>query len=94
MNETACGRAGDEVSFGVRPEHISISEGGGVRLADVRVDLVEHLGGQMMLYSTTEDHQPLTIAIDGQRHVEPGARVATYVDPARYHIFGEDGRAL
>ena len=88
------GGAGNAVSFGVRPEHISIGNGGGVRLADVTVDLVEQLGGQTMLYATTTDNQALTIAIDGQRNVELGAALTVYADPTRYHVFAEDGQAV
>jgi multiple sugar transport system ATP-binding protein len=88
------GAAGESVTFGVRPEHISIRDGSGVRLADVRVDLVEQLGGQTMLYTTTADKQPLTIAVDGQQQVEMGAGITAYVDPKRYHVFAGDGRAL
>ncbi|MBN9308966.1 sn-glycerol-3-phosphate ABC transporter ATP-binding protein UgpC [Devosia sp.] len=86
--------AGEAVTFGVRPEHIGISAGSGVPLAEVRVDLVEQLGGQTMVYATTADGQPLTIAVDGQRALEPGSTLTAYVDPARYHVFAVDGRAL
>ncbi|MGN6487025.1 MAG: ABC transporter ATP-binding protein [Devosia sp.] len=86
--------AGDKVTFGVRPEHIAIADGAGVRLADVKVDLVEQLGGQTMVYATTADGQPLTIAVDGQRQVQLGSTLTAYVDPARYHVFGADGRAI
>ncbi len=82
------------VTFGVRPEHIGISEGSGVPLAEVKVDLVEQLGGQTMVYATTADGQPLTIAVDGQRQLELGQRLTAFVDPARYHVFAEDGRAI
>ena len=87
-------RAGDRVTFGVRPEHVSISEGAGVRLAEVKVDLVEHLGGTTMLYTRTGDGQGLTIAINGQSEVPVGATVTAYVDPALYHVFAESGAAL
>jgi multiple sugar transport system ATP-binding protein len=87
-------RAGDEVTFGVRPEHITINADTGVRLADVQVDLVEQLGGSTMLYTTTADKQPLTIAIDGQRQVPLGSTITAYVDPARYHLFAADGRSI
>jgi multiple sugar transport system ATP-binding protein len=86
--------AGEKVTFGVRPEHIAIAGGAGVKLADVKVDLVEQLGGQTMVYTTTADGQPLTIAVDGQRQVELGSTLTAYVDPARYHVFGADGRAI
>jgi multiple sugar transport system ATP-binding protein len=88
------GNIGDNVTFGVRPEHITITEGSGVRLADVRVDLVEQLGGSTMLYTTTEGKQPLTIAITGQQPIAIGSRLTAYVDPARYHVFSESGATI
>ena len=88
------GKAGDAVTFGVRPEHISIGEGRGVRLADVRVDLVEQLGGATMLHTVTADHQPLTIALNGQADISLGSMVTAYVDPALYHVFSEGGQAI
>ncbi|MEO6012897.1 MAG: sn-glycerol-3-phosphate ABC transporter ATP-binding protein UgpC [Devosia sp.] len=85
---------GDKITFGVRPEHLTIVEGSGTRFADVRVDLVEQLGDATMLYASTKGGQPLTIALDGQRKIETGTMVPTYIDPARYHVFGADGMAL
>jgi multiple sugar transport system ATP-binding protein len=82
------------VTFGVRPEHITLRADAGVKLADVTVDLVEQLGGATMLYATTSDNQPLTIAMDGQQQVALGSKATAYVDPARTHIFGTDGRAF
>jgi multiple sugar transport system ATP-binding protein len=90
----AADTVGETVKFGVRPEHVGINEGQGVRIGEVRVDLVEQLGGQTMVYATTADNQPLTIAVDGQQEVERGATLTAYVDPARYHVFGKDGLAL
>jgi len=87
------GADGSPVTFGVRPEHITLREGSGAKLADVRVDLVEHLGGSTMLYATTADGQPMTIAMDGQQQVALGSTVAAHVDPARTHVFGADGKA-
>ncbi len=85
---------GEAVTFGVRPEHISIAEGSGVRLTDVKVDLVEQLGGSTLLYATTLDGQPLAIALEGQRVVETGSTVTAYADPRRCHLFGANGQAL
>jgi multiple sugar transport system ATP-binding protein len=83
-----------KVTFGVRPEHIGITEGSGVPLAEVTVELVEQLGGQTMVYTTTADGQSLTIAVDGQQNVGMGSKLTAYVDPARYHVFAADGRAV
>jgi multiple sugar transport system ATP-binding protein len=84
----------DKVIFGIRPEHMGITEAAGTKLADVRVELVEHLGDQTMLYASTKGGQPLTIALSGQQHIESGSTVTAYVDPSKYHAFNEDGRAL
>ena len=87
-------KVGDKVLFGIRPEHIGMTEESGVKLADLRVDLVEQLGDMTMVYASTMRGQPLTIALEGQRHIAPGTMLPTYIDPNRYHVFGPDGRAL
>jgi len=87
------GAEGSPVTFGVRPEHITLREGSGIKLADVRIDLVEHLGGSTMLYATTTDGQPLTIAMEGQQQIALGTNVIAHVDPTRTHVFGADGKA-
>ena len=92
--QRAAGGDGSPVTFGVRPEHITLKADSGVKLADVTVDLVEQLGGATMLYATTADNQPLTIAMDGQQQIGLGEKATAYVDPARTHIFGVDGKAF
>jgi multiple sugar transport system ATP-binding protein len=81
-------------TLGIRPEHITIADGSGVKFADVTVDLVENLGGQTVVYATTTDGQALTIVLEGQRNVAIGSKVAAYVDPAKAHIFDAEGMAL
>jgi multiple sugar transport system ATP-binding protein len=95
LRQQVSGRAPkDKIVFGIRPEHMGITEAAGTKLADVRVDLVEHLGDQTMLYASTAGGQPLTIALTGQQHIAAGSTVTAYVDPEKYHAFGEDGRAF
>jgi multiple sugar transport system ATP-binding protein len=81
-------------TLGIRPEHITIADGSGTKLADVRVDLVENLGGQTVVYATTADGQPLTIVLEGQRRFELGSTVSAYIDPARVHLFNAEGLAI
>jgi multiple sugar transport system ATP-binding protein len=87
-------KVGDKVLFGIRPEHIGITEASGVKLADLKVDLVEQLGDTTMVYASTLRGQPLTIALEGQRHIEAGTTLPTFIDPSRYHVFGPDGLAI
>jgi multiple sugar transport system ATP-binding protein len=87
-------KADDKITFGIRPEHMGITDKAGVKLADVRVDLVEQLGDATMIYASTRGGQPLTIALEGQQNIALGSTVTAYVDPTRYHAFGSDGMAL
>ncbi|MBY3219272.1 ABC transporter ATP-binding protein [Rhizobium laguerreae] len=87
------GEAGEEVTFGIRPEHLSLAEGA-ITLSTVNVDLVENLGGATMLYTTTPDNQLLTVALDGQQKVAPGAIVKASFDPARCHVFDAAGKTI
>jgi multiple sugar transport system ATP-binding protein len=87
------GSAGQEVTFGIRPEHLSVSDGG-IALATVDIDLVENLGGATMLYTKTPDGQNLTVALDGQQKVERGTNVTASFDPARCHVFDASGATI
>ncbi|MDR7143902.1 sn-glycerol-3-phosphate ABC transporter ATP-binding protein UgpC [Rhizobium sp. BE258] len=87
------GSAGQDVTFGIRPEHLGVADAG-TALATVNVDLVENLGGATMLYTTTPDGQQLTIALDGQQKVERGTNVKTSFDPARCHVFDASGATI
>ncbi|UYN98925.1 MAG: sn-glycerol-3-phosphate ABC transporter ATP-binding protein UgpC [Devosia sp.] len=80
--------------LGIRPEHITISAGSGVKLAEVQVDLVENLGGQTVVYATTADGQAMTIVLEGQRKVDLQSALSIYVDPANIHIFDAEGLAI
>jgi multiple sugar transport system ATP-binding protein len=81
-------------TLGVRPEHIGITDSEGVKLADVKVELIESLGGQTLVYATTTDGQAMTVALNGQRQVEVGTSIPVYIDPARIHLFAANGNAL
>ena len=81
-------------TLGARPEHITLAQGSGIKLADVRVDLVENLGGQTVVYATTADGQPVNIVLEGQRAVELGSTVSAHIDPARMHLFNAAGDVI
>jgi len=89
---TAAG-PGDPVTFGARPEHLSV-KAGGVALGPAHVDLVEHLGGQTILYVSMKDGQALAVVLDDQQPVRFGDTVNIHIDPARCHLFAADGAVL
>ena len=81
-------------TLGIRPEHITLTPGSGTKLADLRVDLVENLGGQTVVYATTTDNQPVNIVLEGQSPVTLGSTVSAHIDPARLHLFNAAGDTL
>jgi multiple sugar transport system ATP-binding protein len=86
--------AGAPVTLGVRPEHLTANGGDGIKLADVKVDLVENLGGETLLYARAADGQALTVSLDGQQQVGAGSLIAARTAADRCHVFDHDGRAL
>ena len=81
-------------TLGIRPEHITLGEGSGIKLADLKVDLVESLGGQTVIYASTADNQPMIVVLEGQRSVELGSTVTAHVDPTRVHLFNAEGTRI
>ena len=84
---------GQPVTLGARPEHLNGGDRG-VSLGNARVDLVEHLGGQTILYVTLHGGQALTVALEDQQAIRAGETVSIHIDPERCHLFGPDGVTL
>jgi multiple sugar transport system ATP-binding protein len=86
-------KVGDTVTFGARPEHLTVA-GNGISLGEARVDLVEHLGGQTVLYASLKGGQTLTVALEDQQPIRAGETVTIHIDPERCHLFSADGAVL
>jgi multiple sugar transport system ATP-binding protein len=86
-------RAADEL--GIRPEHVSVvCAEGQLPLLPLRVELIENLGGQSIIYATTPGQQPMTVAVEGQLRFEPGTTIQSFVKPEACHLFDGDGNAI
>ncbi|GLS23395.1 sugar ABC transporter ATP-binding protein [Labrys miyagiensis] len=87
-------RTGEPVTFGVRPEHIQVGGEAGEALGEVKINLVEHLGGGTVLYATTAGGENLTVSAAGQLRVHHGESVPLRIDPAICHVFDDKGATL
>ncbi len=88
------GVAPGPVTFGVRPEHLSIATGAEADFRG-RVEIVEKLGAESLAYLQTEfSAEPVTIRIPEQPVVRPGDEVGVRVARERFHLFGETGAVL
>jgi multiple sugar transport system ATP-binding protein len=83
----------EPLTFGLRPEHMQ-PQVRAASLGEASVQLVEHLGGSTVVYTSTPDGQAATVLLEGQRPIRIGEAIPLSFDLANTHIFGADGRRL
>ena len=86
-------RAGDEVTLGIRPEHLAEGGGGDVEIRG-EVDVIERLGGESYLYVGLGDQSSLVVCGGGDSPAKRGESVTIGVPAAACHLFGADGMAI
>jgi multiple sugar transport system ATP-binding protein len=83
--------------IGVRPENVIVRPAGGGRLAG-RVELVESLGADTLIYASVEgqgDHGVQLIARQNERTgLHPGDAVGLDIVPASFHLFDRQGHTV
>ncbi|MCC6468165.1 MAG: sn-glycerol-3-phosphate import ATP-binding protein UgpC [Alphaproteobacteria bacterium] len=81
-NATAAG----EVTVGIRPEHLTLGGADGVSLP-IKVELIEHLGAEALVYGHLPGGAALTARIDGETDVALDAQLTLSVEPRHIHLF-------
>jgi lactose/L-arabinose transport system ATP-binding protein len=81
--------AGAEVSVGLRPQHLKLTEG-----TTHRVDLTEALGGVAYVHLTAPSGEKLIVERHDQVMLDPGATVGVTFDPGNAMVFAADGLRL
>jgi len=88
---------GQNVTLGVRPEHVHIerSHEGELGLA-ATIELTERLGATSFLYCALADGTKLTVQVAGQAQGQPGERIEVAIPASKAHLFdpSEAGLAL
>jgi ABC-type sugar transport system ATPase subunit len=91
---TPASAAGTAVSFGVRPEDLSIANGSEYLFEGV-VDYVEQLGEVQLIYlDIGRSDEPLVTKLPGNAMVERGARLKLTADAGDLHIFDGNGHSF
>jgi ABC-type sugar transport system ATPase subunit len=86
-------KPGEEVTLGVRPQHIRLTELGG-QAVSAAVRLVEALGSETIVHTDTEDGRRLLVVLQGQHRIAAGEKVGLSFDRKDAHLFGVDGNRL
>src|SRR6266545_5632339 len=91
------GRAKTKVVLGVRPEEIRLGEdepGSSGSTVACRVDLVELLGGEVLIHASRDEHE-LTARVAAGPVPQAGDEIALTIPTAAIHLFdGETGQRL
>jgi len=91
MNFLQAGKLGlRSDTLGIRPEHLTP---GGDRI-NGRVSHVEKLGGETLVYISSDDHGLLTVRLFGERDFAVDETVGLGFDPNRAFHFDAGGRRL
>ena len=79
---------GARIALGMRPEHLQVTEGQGLR---VTVDVAEELGGVSYQHGTLEGGEPVIFQQTGARHGMHGTIQTVTPDPGRIFVFDGEG---
>jgi multiple sugar transport system ATP-binding protein/alpha-glucoside transport system ATP-binding protein len=92
--ETPASAMGSSISFGVRPEDLSIANGGSY-LFEGPVDYIEQLGEVQLIYvDIGRGDQPLVAKLPGNVTVKRGDTLKFDAAPSELHIFDGEGRSF
>ena len=86
-------KAGDALTLGLRPEHLS-ERGLGDAQIPVKALVVEHLGGETFTHAETVDGHQLMVKGDGLSSVKAGQALSIGVSGVHSHLFDAQGQAL
>jgi multiple sugar transport system ATP-binding protein len=93
MNGPIPGGAVDDGFVGIRPEGVLLRQAGSGMLP-AKVELVESLGADTLIYTTTGSGVQLVARQAARTSLHPGDPVGIDLDATAVHPFDRDGRAL
>jgi multiple sugar transport system ATP-binding protein len=88
-------KAGDLLTFGIRPEHLTESAAGGMEgKLSGKVIVVEHLGGETLLHVNLEGDVLIQVKGSGESTATDGQSIEAGFGLRHVHLFRENGEAL
>lgn len=88
-------KAGDTLTFGIRPEHLSeVATEREEGSLSGKVMVIEHLGGETLMHVALFDETVIQIKGSGESTVDDGQTVKAHFGLRHVHLFDEIGNAL
>ena len=85
---STAGTDGQAVAYGIRPEHLSLAEGGVADAVPAEITVVEPTGAETELLVQAGE-SPIVLVTHGRPQVKPGDKIGLRVDPAMVHVFDQ-----
>lgn len=85
---------GEEITLGIRPEHVLLSSRDDSIRFELTLHAVEQLGHSTFLYALLGADQPFRVKLDGQHDVRISDRIAVFVERKNVRIFDQSGQAV
>ncbi|TMH26305.1 MAG: sn-glycerol-3-phosphate ABC transporter ATP-binding protein UgpC [Betaproteobacteria bacterium] len=84
----AAGAEGQSVAYGIRPEHLSLTDAKAPAAVPAEITVVEPTGAETELLLQAGEAQ-IVLVTHGRPQVNPGDRVGLAVEPAMVHVFDQ-----
>ena len=82
---------GEAVTVGLRPQNFSET---GALTFKLKVELIEHLGGESFVYAANSDGDLITVATQTGRNFKSGQKFEAHFDPAKALLFDTAGERV
>ena len=82
----------DQLTLGIRPEHIELVEGSGTELSGTIED-IEHLGSELII-SVSVSGKALLVRHTGRADLKPSAKISLKIPQESLHLFAQDGKRI
>ena len=93
MSIPAACKAGDSVTLGCRPEHMTLGGTGNLAFSGT-VDIIERLGETGFAHLRLASGQTIVAEVRGDPGTTTGATASVSLDAGHLHLFGADGTRL
>ena len=82
---------GEKMTFGVRPEHLTLVSEGGL---PAQIQVVEHLGGESYLHVQIASGETLVVKVDGETEANPNQQIQLKMNEKFMYLFDRNGDAM
>ncbi len=86
LDRAVTDRAGQKITFGIRPEHMEVTSAAKANL-ELTVGIVEQLGADTLVHGTLQKGQDFVVRLEGVQSFASGEKMHLATSPGSIHLF-------